>query len=374
MAVTLRLRGGRRTNLALLVLLGSAALTGALSFAIGGSWVGWAVVAHGIAGLGIVALAPWKSAISTRGIRRRSSGAAVSLLLAVVVVTTVLTGIGHSTGLLVSLGPVSAMQVHVAAALASIPFAAWHVVARKTVPRRTDASRRNLLRSGVLLGGTAAGYVAIEGIVHGTTLPGRARRSTGSYERGSFRPDAMPVTQWLNDEVPTVDEDGWVLRIADADGNRELRYEELIAQRDSIRSAPCSTAQEGGTRSRTGRASCWRISSSGGNAPPASTSRPRRGTAGVSPPATPGGCSWRHGSAAGSSPRATAFRSALSHPADEASGGSNGSTACRSRKRRGGGSRPSRLPDGRNPLEEWKPFLPGAGRQAPHDIGLGVCR
>jgi DMSO/TMAO reductase YedYZ molybdopterin-dependent catalytic subunit len=45
----------------------------------------------------------------------------------------------------------------------------------------------------------------------------------------------MPVTQWLNDGVPTVDEDHWVLRIADADGDREVRYGELFAHRDSIR-------------------------------------------------------------------------------------------------------------------------------------------
>ena len=235
MAHALRLRGGRRTNLALLVLLGAATLTGGLSFAIGGAWVMPAVVAHGIAGLGIVALAPWKSAISARSIRRRLNGAGVSLLLAVVVVATVLTGIGHATGLLVSVGPVSAMQVHVTAALASILLAAWHVVARKTMPRRTDVSRRNLLRSGVLLGATAAGYAGIEGLVHVAALPGRARRSTGSYERGSFRPDAMPVTQWLNDAVQTVDVDRWTLRIADADGGREIRYEELAAHRDSIR-------------------------------------------------------------------------------------------------------------------------------------------
>lgn len=235
MALALRLRGGRRTNLALLVLLGAAALTGALSFATGGSWTRWAAVTHGIAGLGIVALAPWKSAISARSIRRRVSGTVVSLLLAVLVVTTVLTGIGHSTGLLVSLGPVSAMQAHVTAAVASMLLAAWHVVARKTVPRRTDVSRRNLLRSGVLLGGTAAGYAAIEGLVHVTALPGRVRRSTGSYERGSHRPDAMPVTQWLNDAVPDVDEDRWTLRIADGDGDREIRYEELSARREAIR-------------------------------------------------------------------------------------------------------------------------------------------
>jgi len=234
-ALALRLRAGRRTNLALLALLAAAAVTGAFSFAIGGSWVRWAVVTHGVAGLGIVALAPWKSAISARGVRRRRTGTFVSLGLAAAVIVTVVTGVGHATGLLISLGPVSAMQVHVAAALASMVIAVWHVRARRTVPRRTDVSRRNLLRSGVLLGGAAAGYVAVEGLVRVAALPGHARRSTGSYERGSFRPDAMPVTQWLNDPVPVVDLEGWTLGVTDADGERDVAYEELFAYRNAVR-------------------------------------------------------------------------------------------------------------------------------------------
>jgi hypothetical protein len=233
-ALALRLRAGRRTNLALLALLAAAAVTGALSFAIGGSWVRWAVVTHGAAGLGIVALAPWKSAISTRGARRHHSGITLSLGLAASVVVTIVTGVGHATGLLETLEPISAMQLHVAAAVASIPLAAWHVLARKTVPRRTDVSRRNLLRGGVLLGGAAAGYVAVEGLVHLAALPGHARRSTGSYERGSFQPVAMPVTQWLNDPVPAVDPRVWTLRIVDADGERDVGYEELFDHRNAL--------------------------------------------------------------------------------------------------------------------------------------------
>jgi hypothetical protein len=188
-----------------------------------------------VAGLGIVALAPWKSAISARGVRRHRPGITSSFALAASVVITIVTGMGHATGLLVSLGPVSSMQLHVAAAVASMPLALWHVLARRTVPHRTDVSRRNLLRGGVLLGGAAAGYVAVEGLVHVGALPGHARRSTGSYERGSFQPVAMPVTQWLNDSVPTVDPDLWTLRIADADGERDVGYEELFAHGEGAR-------------------------------------------------------------------------------------------------------------------------------------------
>jgi hypothetical protein len=231
----LRLRAGRRTNLALLALLVIAALTGAMAFGIGGGWVRAAVAAHGVTGLAIVALAPWKTAISTRGLRRRAAGAWASLALALLVVTTLITGIGHATGLLVSLGPVSAMQLHVAAAFGCLPLAAWHVAVRRTLPRRTDISRRNLLRTGALVGGTAAAYGIAEGLVRVSGLPGASRRPTGSYERGSFRPDAMPVTQWLNDSVPTIDADRWVLTIGDEAGERRVGYEELLSHHQRTR-------------------------------------------------------------------------------------------------------------------------------------------
>ena len=235
MELLLRLGAGRRTNLALLLLLGAALGTGALAFGIGGDWVRWAAVTHGVAGLAIVGLAPWKSAISARGVRRRRPGMSLSLALAVVVVVTVVTGVIHSTGLLVSLGPVSAMQVHVAAAIASIPLALWHVGARKTLPRRTDISRRNLLRGGVLIGGAASGYAVVEGFVRAAGLPGSERRATGSYESGSLAPDQMPITQWLNDSVPRVDPGAWSLQIADATGGRQLDYVEVFSHRTAIR-------------------------------------------------------------------------------------------------------------------------------------------
>jgi hypothetical protein len=233
--VVLARRAGRRTNLALLALLAAAFATGVLAFAIGEDWVWWIAVAHGVTGLGILLLTPWKSTISARGLRRRPAGAWVSVSLAVAVAVTIATGVGHATGVLVSLGPVSSMQVHVGAGVASILLATWHVVARKTRPRRTDVSRRNLVRGGVVLGGAIAGYAVVEGLVRATSLPGADRRSTGSYERGSGSPEEMPVTQWLNDDVPTVDPDRWSLRISDASGDRDIDYEELLIDRRVVR-------------------------------------------------------------------------------------------------------------------------------------------
>ena len=197
-----RLRAGRGTNLVLLVLLIGALVTGGLAFAIGGGWAFWALAAHGAVGLALLLLAPWKSVISARGLRRARPGMAASVLLAVLIVLAVASGLAHAVG--VWTGGL-AMQVHVGAALLSIPLAIWHVAARPVRPRPSDLSRRSLLRAGAVAGGGIVAFGAIEGLVRATGLPGSQRRATGSYERGSFDPAAMPVTQWLDDEPPQID-------------------------------------------------------------------------------------------------------------------------------------------------------------------------
>jgi Oxidoreductase molybdopterin binding domain len=126
------------------------------------------------------------------------------------------------------------MQLHVGAALLSIPLAAWHVLARRIRPRRTDLSRRSLLRAGVLLGGAGAAYAATEGLVRLTSLPGADRRFTGSFEQGSFDPRSMPITQWLNDPVPALDA-SWRLVVRTSDGERAWTLEELDAFGDRVR-------------------------------------------------------------------------------------------------------------------------------------------
>jgi DMSO/TMAO reductase YedYZ molybdopterin-dependent catalytic subunit len=226
---------GRRTNLALLVLLAAALATGALAYGIGGGWVGVVVVLHGAVGIGIVLLAPWKSVIARRGLRRRPSGGSASLVLTLLVAVTVVFGVLHATGLAVDIGPVTAMQIHVGAALASIPFGIWHVIARRVRPRRTDLSRRALLRAGALLGGAGLAYAATEALVHAVGLPGADRRSTGSFERGSFDPASMPVTQWLNDPVPAIDPSSWRLTVRAAGRERAWTLQELDAFEDRVR-------------------------------------------------------------------------------------------------------------------------------------------
>lgn len=228
-------RAGRRTNLALFGVLSLTFLTGFLAYGIGAAWGRWVVAAHGVAGLAIVALSPWKLVIARRGMLRRRPAFGASIALTALAVVAIFTGVLHATGLGVSLGPVTSLQVHVGAALGVIPLAVWHVLARPVRPRRTDLTRRNLLRVGTLLGGAVLGYAAAEGFVRVTALPGGERRFTGSYEVGSLRPDALPVTQWLDDGVQYVDPRVWRLTVVTAGEARELSYEEVALFRDRVR-------------------------------------------------------------------------------------------------------------------------------------------
>ncbi|MGH2629023.1 MAG: molybdopterin-dependent oxidoreductase [Actinomycetota bacterium] len=218
---------GRKTNLGLLLALVLAFATGIGALA-AGSWSGrWVVLAHGVAGVTVVLLSPWKTRIVRRGLRRTRPSRWLSLGLAALVVIALLTGLGSATGLVRSLAGRTALWVHVAAALLAAPLVIWHVVARPTRPRKTDLSRRSLLRAGTVGAAAAGFYVVTNSAVRLAGLPGADRRFTGSHETGSFDPEAMPNTIWLNDSSPAIDPDTWRLEVADAAGERVLSLAEL---------------------------------------------------------------------------------------------------------------------------------------------------
>jgi hypothetical protein len=225
---------GRRTNLALFALLVGAVATGLLAYGIGASWGRVVVIAHGVLGIAIVVLAPWKSVIARRGLRRGRPGSWASVGFTILVGLAILFGVLHATGVAVEVGPVTSMQIHVGAAIASLPLAAWHVLVRRVPVRRTDVTRRNVLRAGTLLVVAGVAYVAVEGLVRLFSFPGADRRFTGSFERGSFRPREMPVTQWFNDSVPSIDAGSWRLTVVSEEGERSWRYEELSGFRDRV--------------------------------------------------------------------------------------------------------------------------------------------
>jgi len=225
----------RWTNLALFVLLGLAFTTGWVAFFYSTAPSRASLIVHAVSGYGIIALTPWKTVIATRGIRRRRPGWWASLVFTLLVAASVLAGILHSTGLLVTVGPFSAMEVHVGAALVAIPFAAWHVIARRIPVRTVDLSRRSLLRASALVATAGLAYSTGEVAVRLLRLPGSRRRLTGSYAYGSFQPAQLPVTQWLFDTVPSLDPATWRLTVQVGTTMRQWTYDDLLGFDDRVR-------------------------------------------------------------------------------------------------------------------------------------------
>ncbi len=231
--------GGRRTNLAILGLLVLALVTGTVAYGLGAPSGRAVVIGHGMVGLGLLVLSPWKAALSRRSARRRPLRSTwPSLILALLVIVTVASGVAHSTG--VRRIPVvpTAMHLHVGAALLSIPLGVWHVVVRPQRPRRSDASRRTLVRAGVASLVAGGLWLGGEGVLRAAGLRGAKRRFTGSHEVGTDDPGRMPVIQWFLDDVQRLDPADWELTVAGPDPRivrRTLRLADLGDAREDVR-------------------------------------------------------------------------------------------------------------------------------------------
>lgn len=221
---------GRRTNLALLALLTSAFATGLTGQAIGTpAWGNVIVVLHGVLGLSVLLLAPWKTRVAQQGLARRNAKRFLSLVLAGLATIVLVTGIVHSTGTVRHIGPFTALWVHVATALLLIPLIAWHYVARKTSPRATDLTKRNLLRLGGLTSLAGVLWFGVDRAIVLTQLPGSNRRFSGSHERSSFVPAGIPVTSWLDDRTPTLESASWRLTIEQGSNSTQMTLAELMS-------------------------------------------------------------------------------------------------------------------------------------------------
>ena len=205
-------RGTRALNFTLLMLLVVAIVSGVLAFGVGNpSHAKWIVAVHGASGLGLLLLAPAKSLVARRGLRRPGrSRKAVSLTFTVLVLTAIAGGLLHAVGGWRPYLGLIPMQIHVAAALAATALLATHIVmhhrsaARRWRPllRGTDMSRRRaLLGTGVVAGSAALWVIA----------PGLPRRETGSHNVGSGDIAKVPVTQWMFDPVPRIAAQEWRL-------------------------------------------------------------------------------------------------------------------------------------------------------------------
>lgn len=191
----------RFTNLALAFLLLTALSTGLVTQGIGTSPGRIASFLHGAAGLSLLLLVPWKSMVVRGGVQRRGIVLASWSLLATVLIT-VASGLAQAGGMLATVGPLGIMQVHIGGAVVTTVLLAVHYRRHPVRPRRVDLARRNLLRLTSLGVGAAAGVLALDGVAGAAGWRRSERRFTGSHERGSGDPSAMPVTQWFLDRVP----------------------------------------------------------------------------------------------------------------------------------------------------------------------------
>jgi DMSO/TMAO reductase YedYZ molybdopterin-dependent catalytic subunit len=206
---------GRLVNAALLCLLAVAFGSGWVAFELTGQPARATLAVHAAAGMAIVLLVPWKSLVAKRGLVRPRPMRWASLVLAAGVLVSLAFGFLHSFGR-PDVGYLTAMDFHVGAALAVLPFVVWHVLARPAKLRPADLSRRNFLKGAALLGASVLGVAA---------LPGARRAPTGSFSAAY----AIP-TQWMFDVTPTVDVDGWGLPVA----GKTWSYDELLSFSDRV--------------------------------------------------------------------------------------------------------------------------------------------
>ncbi len=196
----------RYTNLALIGLLALALASGLAVQGMGTAWARVAAVAHGAVGVCFLLLIPWKSRIAASGLRRAGRGGAVlSMALTAAVAATIGSGLAQMTGTVSRVGPLGMMQIHIGAAVLSAVLAVLHYRRHPVRPRAADLTRRNLIRSAAFAAGAGLVLAGWESAAGGLGWPGGERRFTGSHERGSMNPSAMPVTQWFLDSPPLLD-------------------------------------------------------------------------------------------------------------------------------------------------------------------------
>ncbi|MYL08984.1 MAG: molybdopterin-dependent oxidoreductase, partial [Acidimicrobiia bacterium] len=213
---------GRKTNVALLITLNLALITGGASFLLGSSSTAWLVTLHGVLGFVVLVLARPKSPVVQRGLSRRRPNRFASIALATVVTGALITGVIHTLDVWGPFGVWSPIGLHVIFALAAVPLAVLHVVTRPQRIRPIDLSRRTWLQAlGVV--GIAFGFRTVF-----DRWASSDRRFTGSHEVGSGDPRQMPVVQWFNDSPPRINPDDWVLRLRGS-VERDVDYQELAA-------------------------------------------------------------------------------------------------------------------------------------------------
>ncbi len=222
-------RAARRTNLTLLGLLVGAFLSGWLVFAAAGpTTAALATVAHGLLGVAVIAMLPWKSAIVRRSARLRVA----SVVLLVIIIGCLLAGFVQLFVGYVVVAGITPIQVHVGAAVVTVPLLLWHVLRhRRQRLRRSDLSRRALLQDVVVAAGVAVAWGGATAVAL-RSRPDRPRVSTGSRPvvPGLVGAVSLPATTWLFDTIPDLDPLTHHVSVI----GRTFTVDELVAQAEPV--------------------------------------------------------------------------------------------------------------------------------------------
>jgi DMSO/TMAO reductase YedYZ molybdopterin-dependent catalytic subunit len=230
----------RLTNLAL------AALTlGLVATGVGGWALPLDVAAplfplHRALAIALVALLIAKVPIARGALARRFArddrSVAVGVGTALALGVALMLGFAWSAGAvgIATFAGYSAMNVHVFAGAALAALTLVHLAVRWE--RRPSLARVITRRAALRLGAVGLASLAIAPAIDAVEP---LRRLTGSKHAGSFTGDAMPVTTWTFDAIPSIDVDSWRLEVA----GRRLSYADLLAlpRRESIAVLDCTS-------------------------------------------------------------------------------------------------------------------------------------
>jgi len=206
-------------NIALLLLLIIQLITGYWGLVNGRSSRAWILWLHGIGAYALIVLLYWKSSIITDAIHRKTVWTRrrigfifmLGLLLVVLVLGLLWTFMGP-----IYIGGFSLVSLHIYLAVPLMLLLGWHAWHMRFIWRVPKSIGRRLFAGTSLV--SLLGLVlwrASDWAKEQLTLPGAARRFTGSYEQGSFTP-RFPVVSWIADYPPPVDLSSWRLQVTGA--------------------------------------------------------------------------------------------------------------------------------------------------------------
>ena len=231
-------------NTLLLALIGVELVSGFFGLVSNSPDEAFFILAHRIAGWGIVAVLAWKIVNVVASLRwpRSAAPRTASIVLALALAATLGLGFGWSF-----VGPrhfwlFSGMSWHIYVGGALIPILIWHALYHTSgVPLRFWADRRIFLRfAGLALVGAALWRVG-EVAASAGGLSGASRRFTGSYEAARFSGNAFPLTSWLNDNPKRIRPEDWRLTIGGAVANPfSLTYEDIAADAETTATLDCT--------------------------------------------------------------------------------------------------------------------------------------